>query len=86
MAENQDPALSGKTGHGKRPGALPAVLLYDFGLIALDVNDQRCQQPHADSQEENPFWRDKAEAILHALAALTGTNQNGGSSCTRLPD
>jgi hypothetical protein len=75
MPEKHCHTLSGKIGHGKRPGVLlPALIDYPGLMIALDVKEERFQEQH-DGQEENPFWRDRAEEMLHALTNLAGSNQ-----------
>lgn len=76
MAENHGPTESGKTGRGKRSSAvLPTVLPAHGPPIAPAVKREGGGQQHTGGREENPYWRDRAEQILAALAEFAGSNQ-----------
>jgi len=72
MPENHDPTQSGKTGRDKRSSTvLPTALPAPDPLMAPEVKSEGGEQQSPGCQEENPFWRDKAQCYLEALATLT---------------
>jgi hypothetical protein len=76
MPENHEPPWVCEPGYDKRTSDVVPDLIDDPGaMLAPEVKDKPLQNESHDNEEENPFWRDKAEIILAKLAELAGSRE-----------